>query len=50
MARVMCRGDRQEWIFADDNDREMFLATLAEAIGRTASKVSPSGPAFESGS
>src|SRR5215213_201384 len=32
---VMCRGDRQEWIFADDRDRQMFLATLAEAIGRT---------------
>ena len=32
---VMCRGDRQEWIFADDEDRKMFLATLVEAIGRT---------------
>ena len=32
---VMCRGDRQEWIFADDDDRNMFLATLAKAIGRT---------------
>ena len=32
---VMCRGDRQEWIFADDDDRKMFLFTLVEAIGRT---------------
>jgi len=32
---VMCRGDRREWIFEDDADRKMFLATLAEAIHRT---------------
>ena len=31
---VMCRGDRRESIFADDADREMFLATLADAAGR----------------
>ena len=31
---VMCRGDRRERIFADDADREMFLATLADAVGR----------------
>lgn len=31
---VMCRGDRRESIFADDADREMFLATLAVAVGR----------------
>jgi hypothetical protein len=30
---VMCRGDRQEWIFADDDDRKMVLATFVEAIG-----------------
>ena len=27
---VMNRGDHQEQIFCDDDDREMFLATLAE--------------------
>ena len=32
---VMCRGDRREWIFEDDDDRRMFLATLAEAVRRT---------------
>ncbi len=32
---VMCRGDRREAIFADDNDRQMFLATLAAACERT---------------
>ena len=31
---VMCRGDRRERIFADDADREMFLATLADAAAR----------------
>ena len=32
---VMCRGDRQEAIFADDADRELFLGTLAEVCVRT---------------
>ena len=27
---VMCRGDRQESIFLDLRDREVFLETLAE--------------------
>jgi REP element-mobilizing transposase RayT len=31
----MSRGDRQEPIFQDDQDREGFLATLAEACGKT---------------
>jgi putative transposase len=32
---VMCRGDRQEAIFEDDEDRERFLKTLGEVVGRT---------------
>jgi len=32
---VMCRGDRQEAIFADDGDRRIFLASLAEAVAKT---------------
>jgi putative transposase len=32
---VMSRGDRREPIFKDDRDREAFLATLAEACGKT---------------
>jgi REP element-mobilizing transposase RayT len=31
---VMCRGNRQESIFLDDRDCEMFLDTLGEACGR----------------
>jgi REP element-mobilizing transposase RayT len=31
----MNRGDRREDIFRDDRDREMFLAALAEACGKT---------------
>lgn len=31
---VMCRGNRQEAIFKDDRDCEMFLDTLGEACGR----------------
>jgi putative transposase len=31
---VMARGDRREDIFFDNADREMFLATLAEACGK----------------
>ena len=30
------RGDRREAIFGDDSDRNMFLATLEEARGKTA--------------
>jgi len=36
---VMSRGDRQESIFFDDKDREMFLATLAEMCERTGAVV-----------
>ena len=36
---VMCRGDRREAIFADDADREMFLATLAQMCGRSGMRV-----------
>jgi putative transposase len=32
---VMSRGDRREDIYRDDRDREEFLATLAEACGKT---------------
>ncbi len=32
---VMCRGDRREPIYADDDDRRMYLATLAEVVART---------------
>ena len=32
---MMSRGDRREDIFRDDRDREAFLATLAEACGKT---------------
>ena len=32
---VMSRGDRREPIFRDDLDRQRFLATLAEACGKT---------------
>jgi hypothetical protein len=31
--RVMCRGDRQEWIFTDGDDRKIFLATLWRQSG-----------------
>ena len=30
---VMCRGDRREDIYLEDDDRRMFLATIAEAVG-----------------
>ncbi len=36
---VMCRGDRKEPIFADDQDREIFLETLAEVCERTGFRV-----------
>jgi putative transposase len=32
---VMNRGDRREAIFLDDSDRQLFLATLSEACGKT---------------
>jgi len=32
---VVCRGDGQEAIYEDDDDRRMFLATLAECVKRT---------------
>jgi len=31
----MCRGDRREAIFYDEEDRERFMGTLAEMCGRT---------------
>ncbi|HWQ95123.1 MAG TPA: transposase, partial [Gammaproteobacteria bacterium] len=31
---VTARGDRQEDIFEDDQDRELFLATLGQVISR----------------
>ena len=32
---VMNRGDRRELIFLADQDRELFVATLAEACAKT---------------
>jgi REP element-mobilizing transposase RayT len=32
--QVMNRGDRREAIFHDDQDRELFLATLAQACAK----------------
>ena len=32
---VMNRGDRREPIFADDQDRRIFLSTLADACEKT---------------
>ena len=32
---VMCRGDRREAIFQDEQDRERFLRTLGEAAERS---------------
>ncbi len=31
---VMCRGNRREAIFAEDQDRERFLTTIGEATQR----------------
>ena len=36
---VLDRGDRREAIFRDDADRELFLATLGQACGRTGWRV-----------
>lgn len=35
----MCRGNRQENIFSDDRDREIFLNTLGEVVERTGWKI-----------
>ena len=31
---IMCRGDRREDVFLEDQDRKVFLSTLGEACGR----------------
>jgi len=36
---LMCRGDRREAIYQDDQDRERFLSTLGETVGRTGWRV-----------
>ena len=36
---LMNRGDRRELIFADDEDRRVFVTTLGEACGKTAQEV-----------
>lgn len=36
---IMSRGDRREDIFRDDNDRESFLQTLADACAKTSWEV-----------
>ena len=36
---LLCRGGRREAIFLDDNDREMFLATLGEICQRNGWRV-----------
>jgi REP element-mobilizing transposase RayT len=36
---VLSRGDRQEAIFADDTDRQVFLTTVGQACGRTGWRV-----------
>jgi putative transposase len=33
-ALYLCRGDRREEIFLDDQDRELFLSTLGEVCQR----------------
>jgi hypothetical protein len=35
MYHVMTCGDHQEVIFGDDDDRNLFLATLAEGCGKS---------------
>ena len=39
MYHVMCRGDRQEEIFLDRRDREVFLDTLTECCERTGFRI-----------
>ena len=41
---VTSRGDRQETIFKDDEDREVFLRTLAEVVERSTGSVTPIDP------
>ena len=36
---VMNRGDHQETIFCDDDDRNLFVATLAEGCEKTAFQI-----------
>jgi len=36
---VMCRGNRREKIFQDDEDRRVFLETVGEVCERTGWKV-----------
>lgn len=36
---VLCRGDRREAVFLDDEDGEIFLATLAEACARSGFRI-----------
>src|SRR5437764_913150 len=40
---VMARGDHREAIYADSEDRSMFLDALGEACGRTGWLVHPNG-------
>ncbi len=40
---VMCRGDRREDIFIDDEDRTRFLSTLSETCARTGALVHGGG-------
>jgi hypothetical protein len=32
---LVCRGNRREAIYVDDDDRRRYLATLAEVVGNT---------------
>ncbi len=41
---VMNRGDHQETIFCDDDDRKLFVATLAEGCQKTALSPKRCGP------
>jgi REP element-mobilizing transposase RayT len=36
MYHAMNRGERLEAIFCDEDDRVLFVATLAESLGKTA--------------
>jgi REP element-mobilizing transposase RayT len=39
VCHVLARGDRREAIFHDEEDRNLFLATLAQACKRTGWRV-----------
>ena len=39
MYHVMNRGDHQETIFCDEDDRKLFVATLAEGCAKTAFQI-----------